>query len=73
MQILEEKETQEYCKGECMAKGYLEIGIGGVVDQTGTVIALNGGPPTQYCNLVLQRKVDNCSKSADSIFFTIKK
>ena len=32
LQILEEKETQEYCKGECMAKGYLEIGIGGVVD-----------------------------------------
>ena len=32
LQILEEKETQEYCKGECMAKGYLGIGIGGVVD-----------------------------------------
>ena len=31
-EILEEKETQEYCKGECMAKGYLGIGIGGVVD-----------------------------------------
>ena len=32
LQMLEVKETQEYCKGECMAKGYLGIGIGGVVD-----------------------------------------